>query len=79
MTARLLILVIRAYQLTLGPFLGGSCRFQPTCSHYAIEAVARHGAVRGCGLTLRRLARCHPFGSAGFDPVPGRRSSTRSS
>jgi hypothetical protein len=78
MTAKLLILLIRAYQLILGPFLGGNCRFQPTCSTYAIQAIAEHGAVRGTGLAVRRLSRCHPWGSAGFDPVPGR-TNTRSS
>ena len=70
MTAKLLIGLIRGYQLTLSPFLGGSCRFLPTCSAYAIEAVATHGAWRGTGLALRRLARCHPLGKSGFDPVP---------
>lgn len=70
MTAKLLIGLIRAYQVTLSPFLGGSCRFLPTCSAYAIEAVATHGAWRGARLALRRLARCHPLGKSGFDPVP---------
>jgi putative membrane protein insertion efficiency factor len=70
MTAKLLIGFIRAYQVTLSPFLGGSCRFLPTCSAYAIEAIASHGAWRGSGLALRRIARCHPLGSSGFDPVP---------
>ena len=79
MTAKFLILLIRAYPLTQGPFLGGSCRFQPTCSVYAMQAIAEHGAIRGTGLALRRLSRCHPLGSAGFDPVPGQRSDTRSS
>jgi len=71
MTAKVLIGVIRVYQLTLSPFLGGSCRFLPTCSAYAMEAIAAHGAWRGTGLALRRLARCHPLGKSGFDPVPG--------
>jgi putative membrane protein insertion efficiency factor len=70
MTAKLLIGLIRAYQFTLSPFLGGSCRFLPTCSAYAIEAVAEHGAWRGTWLALRRIARCHPLGKSGFDPVP---------
>ena len=70
MTAKLLIGVIRAYQFTLSPFLGGSCRFLPTCSIYAMEAIATHGAWRGSGLALRRIARCHPLGTSGFDPVP---------
>lgn len=70
MTAKLLIACIRMYQLTLSPFLGGSCRFLPTCSAYATQAIATHGAWRGAGLALRRLARCHPLGTSGFDPVP---------
>jgi putative membrane protein insertion efficiency factor len=70
MTAKLLIAAIRAYQLTLSPFLGGSCRFLPTCSAYAIEAIGAHGAWRGAILAVRRLSRCHPFGRAGYDPVP---------
>ena len=65
-----LIGLVRLYQLTLRPFIGGHCRFQPTCSEYAIEALRTHGGVRGAWLTARRLARCHPFGGAGFDPVP---------
>lgn len=70
MTAKLLIGLIRGYQLTLSPFLGGSCRFLPTCSAYAIEAIGTHGAWRGSGLALRRIGRCHPLGKSGFDPVP---------
>ena len=70
MTAKLLIALVRGYQLTLSPFLGGSCRFLPSCSNYAIDALRTHGAVRGSILAARRLSRCHPFGRAGFDPVP---------
>ena len=70
MTAKLLIFLIRVYQVMLSPFVGGACRFQPTCSAYAIEAVATHGAWRGSLLAARRLSRCHPLGRAGFDPVP---------
>ena len=70
MTAKLLIVLIRAYQVVLAPFLGGSCRFLPSCSAYAIEAIEKHGAARGSLLTLRRLSRCHPLGGAGVDPVP---------
>jgi putative membrane protein insertion efficiency factor len=65
-----LIVLVRLYQCTLGPFLGGHCRFQPTCSCYAIEALRTHGALRGGWLTMRRLMRCQPFGGAGYDPVP---------
>lgn len=70
MTAKLLILLVRVYQVVLSPFVGGACRFQPTCSAYAVEAVATHGAWRGSVLAVRRLSRCHPLGRAGFDPVP---------
>jgi putative membrane protein insertion efficiency factor len=70
MTAKLVILLIRAYQVVLSPFVGGACRFQPSCSAYAVEAVATHGAWRGSLLAARRLSRCHPLGRAGFDPVP---------
>ena len=64
------ILPIRAYQLTLSPFIGFHCRYQPTCSAYGIEAIERHGLVKGVALTLRRLGRCHPWGGNGYDPVP---------
>lgn len=70
MTAKLLIALVRGYQLFVSPFLGGSCRFQPTCSAYAIGALRTHGALRGTGLALRRLSACHPLGRSGFDPVP---------
>ena len=62
--------LIRLYQLTLSPWLGNPCRYHPTCSHYAAEAIERHGAVRGVWLAVKRLARCHPWGSSGYDPVP---------
>ena len=61
---------IYAYRFTLSPFLGGQCRFHPTCSRYALEAYREHGPVRGSMLTARRLLRCHPFGGKGYDPVP---------
>lgn len=61
---------IRAYQLTLSPLLGPRCRFHPSCSHYAIEAIERFGAVRGSWLALHRITRCHPLNSGGYDPVP---------
>jgi putative membrane protein insertion efficiency factor len=65
-----LIGLIRAYQLTLSGWLGGQCRFYPTCSHYAAEAIARHGAIRGVALAAWRLARCGPFTPGGVDHVP---------
>jgi putative membrane protein insertion efficiency factor len=62
--------VVRAYQLILSPLLPPSCRFTPSCSAYAHEALMRHGAVRGSWLAARRLARCHPWNPGGYDPVP---------
>jgi putative membrane protein insertion efficiency factor len=66
---------VRAYRLLLSPWLGSSCRFYPTCSAYALEALDRHGAAHGSYLTLKRLARCHPWCEGGCDPVPAYRSS----
>ena len=63
---------LRLYRLLLSPALPRSCRFEPTCSAYAITAVREHGVVRGGWLAVRRLARCHPAGEPGFDPVPAR-------
>ena len=68
--SRILILFIQAYQFVLSPWVGQHCRFTPTCSHYAIEAIERHGAWRGGWLALRRIARCHPLCDGGHDPVP---------
>jgi hypothetical protein len=68
--ARLLLLLIDGYRLILSPVLGGHCRFVPSCSVYAQEAISRHGARRGLALSLRRLVRCQPFHRGGFDPVP---------
>jgi putative membrane protein insertion efficiency factor len=65
-----IIFLVRLYQGTLSPLLGGQCRFQPTCSHYLIEAVQKHGAMKGVWLGLWRLLRCHPFSRGGYDPVP---------
>lgn len=70
MLARTLILMIRGYQTGISPFLPPSCRYTPTCSEYAAEAIRRHGAARGSWLAARRLARCHPWGRSGHDPVP---------
>jgi hypothetical protein len=66
----LLLLLLRGYQYAISPLLGPHCRFYPSCSHYACEAVHRHGALKGSWLTLRRLGRCHPYHPGGFDPVP---------
>lgn len=65
-----LILLVRVYQVVLSPLLPASCRYYPSCSTYAIEALERHGALRGGWLTLHRLARCNPFRPGGYDPVP---------
>jgi uncharacterized protein len=67
---RLLIALIRAYRFFLSPWLGSACRFEPTCSAYALQALQQHGAAGGSYLTLRRLARCHPWCEGGCDPVP---------
>jgi len=68
--SKLLQLLIRAYQLLLSPFLGNHCRFTPSCSQYAAEAIERHGALKGSWLALKRIGRCHPLCEGGHDPVP---------
>ena len=68
--ARAVIPLVRAYQLVLAPILPGACRFEPTCSRFALEALRRHGVVRGVVLSARRLSRCHPWNLGGYDPVP---------
>ena len=73
---RCLKALIRLYQVLLSPLLGNRCRFHPSCSHYALEAVSRFGVFRGGWLTLCRLGRCHPFHPGGFDPVPAAVAST---
>ncbi|HMN19936.1 MAG TPA: membrane protein insertion efficiency factor YidD [Ottowia sp.] len=70
MMQRLLITLVRGYRLLLSPWLGSACRFEPTCSRYALEALERHGAAAGSYLAVRRLARCHPWCAGGLDPVP---------
>ncbi|VXC71266.1 Putative membrane protein insertion efficiency factor [Pseudomonas sp. 9AZ] len=67
---RLLLSLVRLYQYLISPLLGPRCRFHPSCSHYAIEALERHGARRGSWLAVRRLGRCHPWHPGGYDPVP---------
>ncbi|AXT48979.1 membrane protein insertion efficiency factor YidD [Chromobacterium rhizoryzae] len=68
--SRLFVLLIRFYQLAISPWLAPRCRFQPTCSSYAIEAVKKHGALKGGWLAAKRIGRCHPWGGSGYDPVP---------
>ena len=65
-----LVAILRAYQYAISPLLGRNCRFHPPCSEYAVEAIGKHGAVKGGYLALRRVVRCHPWHSGGYDPVP---------
>ncbi|HEX5564113.1 MAG TPA: membrane protein insertion efficiency factor YidD [Sporosarcina sp.] len=62
--------IIKAYQKIISPLTPPSCRFYPTCSHYGVEALQKHGALKGAWLTIRRILKCHPFHEGGFDPVP---------
>jgi hypothetical protein len=64
------IVLIKLYQLIISPWLGKSCRYTPTCSHYGIEALKKYGPVKGLWITIKRIARCHPWGGHGYDPVP---------
>ncbi|MCP5090867.1 MAG: membrane protein insertion efficiency factor YidD [Gammaproteobacteria bacterium] len=75
--AKPLIGLVRVYRLAVSPWLGGNCRFQPTCSSYAIEALQTHGVLRGSWLAAKRISRCHPWGGSGYDPVPGTRTDDR--
>ena len=68
--AKLLVLPIRFYQLCISPLLGPSCRFTPTCSEYAKQAILKHGPIKGLGLAIWRILRCNPWGGSGYDPVP---------
>ncbi|MBB3906965.1 MULTISPECIES: membrane protein insertion efficiency factor YidD [Anoxybacillus] len=70
MLKRLLIALIRFYQMVISPLKPPTCRFYPTCSHYGLEAVKRFGAIKGGWLTIKRIVKCHPFHPGGFDPVP---------
>jgi putative membrane protein insertion efficiency factor len=76
--ARVLIAVISGYRRLLSPLLGQRCRFAPSCSAYAVEAITEHGALRGSWLAVRRIGRCHPFNPGGHDPVPPGRSTAGS-
>ena len=64
------ILLIKLYQWIISPWLGQKCRYTPTCSHYAVEALKKYGPVKGLWLTIKRVSRCHPWGGHGYDPVP---------
>jgi putative membrane protein insertion efficiency factor len=70
MLTRVLRMLVRGYQIAISPLLPPACRYTPTCSQYALDALDRHGALKGSWLALMRLARCHPFRRGGFDPVP---------
>lgn len=72
MLARILIALVRFYQSAISPWFPASCRYHPTCSAYAADAIRRHGSLRGVYLSVRRVARCHPWGGYGYDPVPQR-------
>ena len=67
---KLLIGLIRLYQITLSPWLGGACRYTPTCSNYGIQALEKYGAFKGSWLTIKRVLSCNPWGGSGYDPVP---------
>jgi putative membrane protein insertion efficiency factor len=67
---KILIFIIRLYQIFISPLLGRNCRFAPTCSRYAIEAIDKHGAIKGTRLAVIRILKCHPFNPGGYDPVP---------
>jgi putative membrane protein insertion efficiency factor len=77
MLGRLLIACVRAYQMVLSPHIGRCCRFEPSCSEYAVEAIRVHGPLRGVWLGLRRIVRCRPLGPVGFDPVPPRKNAAK--
>lgn len=70
-------LIIRFYQVAISPYTPASCRFAPTCSNYAIEALEKHGLLQGGWLALRRISKCHPWGGSGYDPVPEKRENSK--
>ena len=67
---KIILIMIKGYQYLLSPFLGSHCRYYPSCSHYAVQAVQEHGTLRGLLLAVRRVSRCHPWHEGGYDPVP---------
>jgi hypothetical protein len=69
-TVKILIGLVRLYQGMISPYLGAKCRYDPTCSHYAVDALKKHGVFRGTWLSLKRILSCHPWGGKGYDPVP---------
>lgn len=75
----IMIGLVKVYQYVISPLMPANCRYQPTCSAYAVEALTSHGPLKGGWLTLRRLGRCHPFGGFGYDPVPTRNKTTHPS
>ena len=75
--SKVLIALLRAYQVVVSPFIGPRCRYYPSCSNYAIEAVRVHGALRGSGMAVWRVVRCNPLSDGGLDPVPPRRDDAR--
>lgn len=70
------VLIIKVYQWFISPLLASSCRFQPTCSHYALEAFRKHGLFKGLFLSIKRISKCHPWGDSGYDPVPDSKRKT---
>lgn len=64
------ILLIRFYQVVISPLTPATCRFEPTCSHYSVEAIQKHGVLKGILLSIKRISKCHPWGKSGYDPVP---------
>lgn len=67
---RFFIFLVRLYQVTISPYLGNNCRFSPSCSQYSIEALKKHGTLKGLWYSIKRISKCHPLGSSGYDPVP---------
>ena len=67
-----LLIIIKIYQLIISPVIGSNCRFLPTCSEYAMQSLKSHGLIKGIFLTIKRISRCHPWGSHGYDPVPSK-------